>query len=106
MSLASVIIFIYRVILQLIRLYSFIWFIWIVLSWLSAFRVLNINYYNPVIRILANITDGVIEKVFGRFRERLIVGMIDLSPFVFLMILTTVIPYLLSRLINIILRLL
>lgn len=101
-----IIIFIYRVLMQGIRLYSFVWFIWIVMSWLNSFGVIQINYYNGVIRFLHRITDGVIDKIFGSFRQRLVVGMIDLSPLVFLLLLTTVLPMILNNLLNMILRLL
>lgn len=104
--LTSTIIFIYRVLMQIIRIYSFVWFIWIVLSWLNAFGVLHLNQYNPVIRILYNITDGIIDRVFGNFRYKFVVGMLDLAPLVFLIILTTVIPFILSGILRILLRVL
>jgi len=98
--------FIYRVLMQGIRIYSYVWFIWIVMSWLNSFGVIQINYYNGAIRLLHKVTDGVIDKIFGKFRDRLVVGMIDLSPLVFLLLLTTVLPMVLSNLYNMILRLL
>lgn len=101
-----IIIFIYRVLMQAVRIYSFVWFIWIVMSWLNSFGVIQVNYYNGLIRFLHKITDGVIDKLFGRFRDRLVVGNMDLSPFVFLILLTTVFPIILGNLLNLILRLL
>lgn len=101
-----IIFFIYRVLMQAIRVYSFVWFIWIVMSWLNSFGVIQVNYYNGLIRFLHKITDGVIDKVFGRFRDRLVLGNMDLSPLVFLLLLTTVVPVILRNLLNIILRLL
>lgn len=103
---ASIIIFVYKVLIQLIRIYSFIWFIWIVLSWLNAFGVVQINQYNPIIRIFYNITDGVIDRIFGNFRYKFVVGMLDLSPLVFLILLTTVIPIILSAIVRMLLRIL
>ncbi len=98
--------FIYRVLMQGIRIYSFVWFIWIVMSWLNSFGVIQINHYNGAIRFLHKITDGVIDRVFGNFRDRLVVGMIDLSPLLFLFLLTTVLPVVFTNLFNMILRLL
>jgi YggT family protein len=100
----SVLLFVYKVLMQLIRIYSFVWFIWIVMSWLNTFGVVRINYYNQLIQILYSITDGVIDKVFGRFREKFVVGNMDLSPLVFLFLLYTILPRAITALFNMLLK--
>lgn len=90
--LKEVIDFIYVLIIQGLRLYSFIWFIWIIISWLTAFGAIHLDYYNPIVRFFYNITDGIIDRIFGDFRNKFIVGMIDLSPLVFLIIINMVLP--------------
>lgn len=85
--------FIYYLFIQTLRLYSFIWFIWIILSWLQAFGAMNLDYYNPIVNFFYKITDGVIDKIFGG--RRLIVGVLDLSPLVFLLVLQLVAPIIL-----------
>lgn len=90
--LKEVIDFIYVLIIQGLRLYSFVWFIWIIISWLTAFGAINLDYYNPIVRFFYNITDGIIDRIFGDFRNKFIVGMIDLSPLVFLIIINMVLP--------------
>lgn len=90
--LKEVIDFIYVLIIQGLRLYSFIWFIWIIISWLTAFGAIHLDYYNPIVRFFYNITDGIIDRIFGDFRSKFIVGMIDLSPLVFLIIINMVLP--------------
>ena len=51
--------------MQALRLYSFIWFIWIIISWLTAFGAIHLDYYNPIVNFFYRITDGVIDKIFG-----------------------------------------
>lgn len=94
---------IYYVILSLIRIYSFIWFIWIIISWLTAFGLLRLDYHSPAIRFLAKITDGVVDAVFGNFRRIFVVGMLDLSPLVFLIVLTMIFPKVLAWIFNMLL---
>ena len=91
--------------MQALRLYSFIWFIWIIISWLTAFGAIHLDYYNPIVNFFYRITDGVIDKVFGNFRDKLIIGVIDLSPLVFLLILQMVIPPLITMLYRFVIRL-
>lgn len=104
--LISIINFIYVLILQALRLYSFIWLIWIIMSWLTAFGALHLDYYNPVINFLYQITDGLIDRVFGDFRRKFIIGMLDLSPLIFLLIVNMGIPALLRIVYSFIIRLL
>ena len=96
--LIQIINFIYVLIMQALRLYSFIWFIWIIISWLTAFGAIHLDYYNPIVNFFYRITDGVIDKIFGNFRDKLIIGVIDLSPLVFLLILQMVVPPLITML--------
>ena len=103
--LIQIINFIYVLIMQALRLYSFIWFIWIIISWLTAFGAIHLDYYNPIVNFFYRITDGVIDKIFGNFRDKLIIGVIDLSPLVFLLILQMVVPPLLTMLYRFIIRL-
>ena len=104
--LIQIINFIYVLIMQALRLYSFIWFIWIIISWLTAFGAIHLDYYNPIVNFFYRITDGVIDKIFGHFRDKLIIGVIDLSPLVFLLILQMVVPPLITMLYRFIIRLL
>ena len=103
--LIQIINFIYVLIMQALRLYSFIWFIWIIISWLTAFGAIHLDYYNPIVNFFYKITDGVIDKIFGNFRDKLIIGVIDLSPLVFLLILQMVIPPLITMLYRFVIRL-
>ncbi|MBI4979218.1 MAG: YggT family protein [Spirochaetes bacterium] len=77
-------------------LYSFLWLGWIIMSWLEAFGVVHPDPYHPVIRVVRAATDGVIDKVFGNIRDKLIIGFIDLSPFIFLFIVANILPQILS----------
>ena len=101
--LIQVVHFIYVLLIQALRLYSFIWFIWIILSWLQAFGAMHLDYYNPIVNFFYKITDGVIDKLF--MGKRLIVGVIDLSPLVFLLILNMVVPLVLRQIYLIVIRL-
>lgn len=92
--LIQVVHFIYVLLIQALRLYSFIWFIWIILSWLQAFGAMHLDYYNPIVNFFYKITDGVIDKIFGG--RRLIIGIIDLSPLVFLLVLQLAAPLILK----------
>ncbi|WP_157149238.1 YggT family protein [Brachyspira pilosicoli] len=103
--LIQIINFIYVLIMQALRLYSFIWFIWIIISWFTAFGAIHLDYYNPIVNFFYRITDGVIDKIFGNFRDKLIIGVIDLSPLVFLLILQMVVPPLITMLYRFIIRL-
>ncbi len=104
-TISRILIVVYRIITVIIRGYTFLWFIWIILSWLRAFGALRIDPFNPIMRILSGLTDGVVNKVFGNFRRRLVIGIIDLSPFIFLLILTYVFPPVLAWLFNMLIRL-
>ncbi|WP_295154905.1 YggT family protein [uncultured Brachyspira sp.] len=95
--------FIYYLLMQILRLYSFIWFIWIILSWLQAFGAMHLDYYNPIVNFFYNITDGVIDKVFAG--RRLIIGIIDLSPLIFLLILQLAAPIVLRTVFQFLLNL-
>ena len=103
--LKEVIDFIYVLIIQGLRLYSFIWFIWIIISWLTAFGAIHLDYYNPIVRFFYNITDGIIDRIFGDFRSKFIVGMIDLSPLVFLIIINMVLPIIINIIFSFIINL-
>lgn len=102
--LAEIIGFTYTVLMQALRLYSFIWFIWIIISWLTAFGAIHLDYYNPIVNFFYKITDGVIDKVFGNFRDRLIIGVIDISPLIFLLLLQMVAPLVLKIVFTFLLR--
>ena len=84
---------IYYLLVQTLRRYSFRWFVWIILSWLQAFGAMHLDYYNPIVNFFYKITDGVIDTIFAG--RRLIVGIIDLSPLVFLLVLQLVAPMIL-----------
>jgi YggT family protein len=100
----SIVIAVYQGIIALIYLYSILWFVWIVLGWLNNFGILSVDFYHPAIRLLQKITDGVIDRVFGNFRERLVLGAIDFAPLVFLFILSYILPQVLGYLVAILLR--
>ena len=92
--LVEIIRFIYVVCMQALRLYSFIWFVCIILSWLQAFGAMHLDYYNTIVNFFYKITDGVIDKIFAG--RRLIVGVLDLSPLIFLLVLQMVAPIILK----------
>ena len=102
--LIQIINFIYVLLNQALRLYSFIWFIWIIISWLTAFGAIHLDYYNPIVNFFYKITDGVIDKVFGNFRDKLIIGVIDISPLIFLLLLQMVAPLVLKMVFTFLLR--
>lgn len=102
--LSTILYFTYRIITFAIRIYSFVWFIWIIISWLRVFGAIQVDPYNKIFRILAILTDGVVNKVFGNLRYKLVVGMMDFSPFVFLIVLTYIFPRVLAWLFNMLLR--
>ncbi|MEK6793798.1 MAG: YggT family protein [Spirochaetota bacterium] len=77
-------------------LYSLLWLAWIIMSWLQAFGVVQINPDNTLIRIVSAATDGVIDRVFGSIREKLIIGVIDISPFIFLFVVANILPQVLT----------
>ena len=64
---------------------------------------MHLDYYNPIVNFFYKITDGVIDKLF--MGKRLIVGVIDLSPLVFLLILNMVVPLVLRQIYLIVIRL-
>ena len=73
-----------------------------VLTWAIIIRVLltwipGLSPYNPVVRVLASITDPILEPA-----RRLIppIGMIDISPIVVLFVLQVVREFLVRFLIN------
>lgn len=104
--LASITYFIYNLLIKVINIYSIIWFIWIIMGWLNNFGVIQINSYNTLIRYLRAITEGVLNKVFGRYRYKMIVGRLDLAPLVFLLILTLILPTILGHIFLFLIRLL
>ncbi len=102
--LLTILSILFQIISFAIRIYSFVWFIWIILSWLRAFGAIQLDPFNPLLRLLRTLTDGVVDSVFGNFRRYLVIGMFDLSPLVFLLVLTSIFPRVLAWLFNMILR--
>ena len=102
--LIKIITFIYLLLQQTLTIYSYIWFIWIIISWLQFFGAINLDYYNPIVNFFYRITDGIIDKLFGNFRDKFIIGFIDISPLIFLIIINMVLPRLLYTLYQIVIR--
>ncbi len=94
--LISILVFVHRLLLQILNLYSLIWLIWIIISWLNAFGIIRLNYYSKLVQVFSAITDGVIDRVFGNLRYKMILGNMDFSPLVFLFLLRSVIPFFIS----------
>lgn len=65
---------------RLIELYTFVLLIRILMSWIP-----NLDPYNPIVRILLQVTDPVLEPA-----RKLIppIGMIDISPIVVFIVLS------------------
>lgn len=75
--------FIYFTLDGLLSFYYLLWIILIITSWLSAFGILQIDRFHPVVNFLYSITYDLVDKISGG--RRLIVGMIDLTPLLFLL---------------------
>jgi YggT family protein len=72
----------YRLVDILFQLYWWIIFIRVILSWLPM-AGLHIDSYNPLIRLLYQLTDPILEPL----RRYTTFGMMDFSPIVALLIL-------------------
>lgn len=94
--LLSVIDILQFIIIGGLYLYSLLWLAWIIMSWLTAFGVVSLNHDLPLIRFVSAATDGVIDRVFGSIREKLVIGVIDISPFIFLFVVANILPQILT----------
>lgn len=65
---------IFQLLANIIGIYTFVLLIRILMSWIP-----NLDYYNPIVQMLIQVTDPVLEPA-----RRLIppIGMIDISPIV------------------------
>ena len=65
---------IFELLANVIGIYTFVLLIRILMSWIP-----NLDYYNPIVQMLIQVTDPVLEPA-----RRLIppIGMIDISPIV------------------------
>lgn len=65
---------VFQLLANIIGIYTFVLLIRILMSWIP-----NLDYYNPIVQMLIQVTDPVLEPA-----RRLIppIGMIDISPIV------------------------
>lgn len=65
---------VFELLANIIGIYTFVLLIRILMSWIP-----NLDYYNPIVQMLIQVTDPVLEPA-----RRLIppIGMIDISPIV------------------------
>ena len=77
--MGSILIPILLVISKILELYMYAVFVWVILSWLVAFNVINSR--NQVVSIIGRALDQIIEPVLRRIRRFIPpTGSMDLSP--------------------------
>ena len=76
-------------ILQILQIYEWIVIIAVIVSWLTAFNV--VNQYNNFVRTLLRILINLTEPVFRQIRRVIpAVGGLDLSPLVVILVIETI----------------
>ena len=71
---------------QILRIYSFINLGRVLMSWVPMFTQRPLNYSNPLVKILMDVT----EPVLAPLRRYLMIGQMDLSPIVVLITLNVI----------------
>ncbi len=72
---------IFNLLMNVIGLYLFIIFAWVITSWLQAFGVINTR--NPMVRNIVGVLQGFVEPVLRPIRRIIpAIGGLDLSPIV------------------------
>ncbi len=71
---------------RIIEIYAFIIFERVLMSWIPMFTQRPLNYSNPLIKFLMDITEPVLAPI----RRVATIGMIDLSPIIALVVLSIV----------------
>jgi YggT family protein len=71
---------------QILRIYSFIILGRVLMSWVPMFTQRPLNYSNPLVKILMDVT----EPVLAPLRRYLMIGQMDLSPIVVLITLNVI----------------
>jgi YggT family protein len=71
---------------QVLRIYSFIILGRVLMSWVPMFTQRPLNYSNPLVKILIDVT----EPVLAPLRRYLMIGQMDLSPIVVLITLNVI----------------
>ena len=72
---------IFNLLMNVINLYLFIIFAWVVISWLQAFGIINTR--NPLVRNIVGALQGLVDPVVAPIRRILpSMGGLDLSPIV------------------------
>ncbi len=67
-------------------LYQWVLIIWVIMSWLVAFNV--INSYQPFVRTVMQVLDSLTRPVLGPIRRIVpLIGNVDISPLVALLVL-------------------
>ena len=74
------------IIAQLLRIYGFIVFGRVLLSWVPMFTQRPLDYSNPLVKFLMDVTEPVLKPV----RRFAMIGMIDLSPILVLVVLNVI----------------
>ena len=78
---------------QILRIYSFIILGRVLMSWIPMFTQRPLNYSNPLVKILMDVT----EPVLSPLRRYLMIGQMDLSPIVVLITLNVIAGALIDR---------
>ncbi len=79
--MGSILIPILLVLSKILELYMYAVFIWVILSWLVAFNI--VNSHNQVVRTIGHALDQIIEPALRRIRRVIPpAGNMDLSPIV------------------------
>ena len=74
------------IIAQILRIYGFIVLGRVLLSWVPMFTRRPLDYSNPLVKLLMDVTEPVLAPV----RRFAMIGMIDLSPILVLVVLNVI----------------
>ncbi len=74
------------IIAQILRIYGFIVLGRVLLSWVPMFTRQPLDYSNPLVKLLMDVTEPVLAPV----RRFAMIGMIDLSPILVLVVLNVI----------------
>lgn len=74
------------IIAQILRIYGFIVLGRVLLSWVPMFTRRPLHYSNPLVKLLVDVTEPVLAPV----RRFAMIGMIDLSPILVLVVLNVI----------------
>jgi YggT family protein len=74
-----------KVLWEILRLYSWVVIIWVIMTWLVQFNVINSR--NEIVRVIGTTLNQLVDPVLRRIRRFLpMVGALDLSPIALLLL--------------------